>query len=120
MLLGIDIVLLGIDIAEAPTEAGESIGQLTDVVGPARDAHPLTTRLLREVGLRTGWVLATIVRFFNPQRLVLDGALSATEAFLAGVRSSVHDLCPPMTTNGLWICANRLPVSRWLRGARPR
>ncbi|MCW5954123.1 MAG: hypothetical protein KIT69_17875, partial [Propionibacteriaceae bacterium] len=35
------------------------------------------------------------------ERLVLAGSLSVSEAFVAGVRSSVYDLCLPMSTAGL-------------------
>ncbi len=81
--------------------SGVDVDGVADVVALGRDAHPLATRLLREAGLRTGAVLATLVGFLNPERLVIAGSLSAAEAFVAAIRSSVYDLCLPLSTSGL-------------------
>ena len=99
----LDAVAGGRAIVQSLRGVGVEVDQVADVVGLARDAHPLATRLLREAGMRTGAVLATLVGFFNPERLVLAGSLSVAEAFFAGVRSSVYDLCLPMSTIGLEI-----------------
>ena len=99
----LDAVAGGRSIVLTLRSAGVEVERVADVVALGRDAHPLATRLLREAGLRTGAVLATLVGFFNPERLVLAGSLSAAEAFVAAVRSSVYDLCPPLSTTGLEI-----------------
>jgi predicted NBD/HSP70 family sugar kinase len=99
----LDAVAGGAAIVRSLREAGVEVDDTAGVVALARDAHPLATKLLREAGARTGAVLANVVNFFNPQRLVLGGGLSAADAFTAGVRSSVYDLCLPISTDGLEI-----------------
>ena len=99
----LDAVAGGSAIVHGLKASGVEVEDVAGVALLARDAHPLATRLLREAGLRTGVVLATLVSFFNPERLILAGSLSATEAFVAGIRSSVYDLCLPLSTVGLEI-----------------
>ena len=99
----LDAVAGGAAIVSALRAMGLEVGGTADVIEMARNAHPPTMRLLREAGARTGSVLATIVNFFNPDRLVIAGSLSGAEAFVAGVRSTIYDLCPPMLTDGLRI-----------------
>jgi len=99
----LDAVAGGAAIVSALRAMGLEVGGTADVIEMARNAHPPMMRLLREAGARTGSVLATIVNFFNPDRLVIAGSLSGAEAFVAGVRSTIYDLCPPMLTDGLRI-----------------
>lgn len=111
----LDAVAGGRAIVDALAADGVDVTEVSDVAALARDAHPLATRLLRESGVRVGGVLATIVSFFNPERLVVGGGLSAVDAFVAGVRSSVYDLCLPMSTAGLDIGES---LAGWEAGAR--
>jgi predicted NBD/HSP70 family sugar kinase len=87
------------------------------VLALARDAHPRATLMLREAGLRTGSVLATIMNFFNPQRLVLGGILGEAEAFVAGVRSAIYSDCLPMITDQLDIAVSVAKDQAGIRGA---
>ncbi|MFS0853615.1 ROK family protein [Microbacterium sp. 179-I 3D4 NHS] len=111
----LDAVAGGRAIVAALAADGLPVEDVSDVAEYARDAHPLAARLLREAGLRTGAVVATLVGFFNPDRVVIGGALSAAEAFVAGVRSSVYDLCLPMSTSGLELVES---TAGWEGGAR--
>ncbi|MCW4385260.1 ROK family protein [Salinibacterium sp. SYSU T00001] len=77
------------------------------VIALARNGHPLATQMLREAGIRTGTVLATVVNFSNPQRIVLGGALSEAAAFVGGVRSAIYTECLPLATEGLEIEASQ-------------
>ncbi len=97
----LDAVAGGRSMVLSLKASGVDVDGVADVVALGRDAHPLATRLLREAGLRTGAVLATLVGFLNPERLVIAGSLSAAEAFVAAIRSSVYDLCLPLSTSGL-------------------
>lgn len=103
----LDAVAGGRAIMQSLSVNGVVVEDVAAVVALARDAHPLATRLLREAGLRTGAVLATLVSALNPDRLVLGGSLSAAEVFVAAVRSSVYDCCLPMSTNGLEVGESR-------------
>jgi predicted NBD/HSP70 family sugar kinase len=103
----LDAVAGGAAIIAALRAAGEDVADTGELLALANDAHPLATRLLLEAGTRTGGVLATIVNFFNPQRLVLGGKLSQSEAFVAGVRSAIYTQCLPMATDQLEIIVSR-------------
>lgn len=103
----LDAVAGGAAIIDALQAAGVDVADTGELLALANDAHPLATRLLREAGTRTGGVLATIVNFFNPQRLVLGGKLSQAEAFVAGVRSAIYTQCLPMATDQLEIVVSR-------------
>ena len=97
----LDAVAGGAAIVQALRDAGVAVTDTGDVLALARDAHPLATQMLREAGTRVGGVLATIMNFFNPQRLVLGGILGEAEAFVAGVRSRIYFECLPMITDTL-------------------
>jgi len=111
----LDAIAGGRAIGEAMTAGGIRVDDVAQLADLARDGHPLATRLLREAGLRTGSVLATVVGFFNPERLVLGGIIATTDAFVAGVRSSIYDLCLPLSTSSLDVAAS---VEGWDIGAR--
>ena len=83
--------------------AGHEVNSVEEMIALARDAHPLATRLIRNAGVMTGGVLATIVNFFNPDRLVLGGVLADSSVFVAGVRSTLFADCLPMATEQLSI-----------------
>jgi predicted NBD/HSP70 family sugar kinase len=93
------------------------VENVDDVLALARDAHPLATRMLREAGTRVGRVLATIMNFFNPQRLVLGGILGEAEAFVAGVRSAIYLECLPMITDELEIVVSQAKEHAGILGA---
>ncbi|MFF1571600.1 ROK family protein [Leifsonia sp. NPDC058292] len=102
----LDAVAGGAAIVQALQDAGVAVADTSDVLALARDAHPLATQMLREAGTRVGGVLATIMNFFNPQRLVLGGILGEAEAFVAGVRSTIYFECLPMVTDNLDIAVS--------------
>lgn len=113
----LDAVAGGAAIVQALRRDGVDVGDTRDVLALARDAHPLATLMLREAGLRTGGVLATIMNFFNPQRLVLGGILGEAEAFVAGVRSAIYSDCLPMITDQLDIAVSVAKQGAGIRGA---
>ncbi|WP_223693211.1 ROK family transcriptional regulator [Leifsonia poae] len=102
----LDAVAGGAAIVQALRDAGVAVEDTSEVLALARDAHPLATQMLREAGTRVGGVLATIMNFFNPQRLVLGGILGEAEAFVAGVRSTIYFECLPMVTDTLDIAVS--------------
>jgi predicted NBD/HSP70 family sugar kinase len=114
---GLDAVAGGRAIVRALRDAGVQVDSVDDVLALARDAHPLATRMLREAGTRVGRVLATIMNFFNPQRLVLGGILGEAEAFVAGVRSAIYLECLPMITDELEIVVSQAKEQAGILGA---
>ena len=113
----LDAVAGGRAIVRALRDAGVQVESVDDVLALARDAHPLATRMLREAGTRVGRVLATIMNFFNPQRLVLGGILGEAEAFVAGVRSAIYLECLPMITDELEIVVSQAKEHAGILGA---
>jgi predicted NBD/HSP70 family sugar kinase len=113
----LDAVAGGRAIVSALRDAGLQVENVDDVLALARDAHPLATRMLREAGTRVGRVLATIMNFFNPQRLVLGGILGEAEAFVAGVRSAIYLECLPMITDELEIVVSQAKEHAGILGA---
>ena len=113
----LDAVASGAALAQRLRDEGVTVAGVDDLLDLARDAHPQTTRLLREAGGRTGTVLATIVNLVNPDRLVLAGWLSQAEAFVAGVRSAVYAQSPPLVTDGLEVRVSQAGPRAGLLGA---
>jgi predicted NBD/HSP70 family sugar kinase len=113
----LDAVAGGRAIVRALRDAGVQVDSVDDVLALARDAHPLATRMLREAGTRVGRVLATIMNFFNPQRLALGGILGEAEAFVAGVRSAIYLECLPMITDELEIVVSQAKEQAGILGA---
>lgn len=113
----LDAVAGGAAIVQALRREGVDVADTRDILALARDAHPLATLMLREAGLRTGGVLATIMNFFNPERLVLGGILGEAEAFVAGVRSTIYSDCLPMITDQLDIAITVAKEEAGIRGA---
>lgn len=113
----LDAVAGGAAIVRDLNAAGVGVTDIADILALAGDANPLVTGMLRTAGRRTGTVLATIVNFFNPQRLVLGGQLCQAEAFVAGVRSSIYTECLPMATDQLEIMVSRTGLLGGVSGA---
>ncbi|MDN4614004.1 ROK family transcriptional regulator [Leifsonia sp. F6_8S_P_1B] len=113
----LDAVAGGAAIVASLRQSGVEVADTGHVLALARDAHPRATLMLREAGLRTGSVLATIMNFFNPQRLVLGGILGEAEAFVAGVRSAIYSDCLPMITDQLDIAVSVAKDQAGIRGA---
>jgi len=113
----LDAVASGAALVEQLQQRGVSSAGTQGMLDLARDAHPLTTQLLREAGSSTGTVLSTILNFFNPERLVIGGHLSSAEAFVAGVRSAIYAQCPPMITDRLDIAVSAVGQRAAVLGA---
>ncbi|GAB3124406.1 ROK family transcriptional regulator [Glaciibacter psychrotolerans] len=113
----LDAVAGGAAIVTSLRAAGVDVSNTAEVIALAENGHPLATQTLREAGTRTGGVLATIVNFFNPQRLVLGGALSEAEAFVAGLRSAIYTECMPMATDYLEIVVSETKARGGVIGA---
>lgn len=99
----LDAVAGGAAIVANLQAASVDVLDTPQVLELARNGHPLATQMLREAGIRTGTVLATVVNFSNPQRIVLGGTLSEAGAFVGGVKSAIYTECLPLATDGLEI-----------------
>ncbi|MDP3951351.1 ROK family transcriptional regulator [Microbacterium sp.] len=88
-----------------------------DVLALARDADPVATTLVRTAGTYLGQALSGVVNFFNPHAVFLTGSMSASEPFLAAVRSRVYEACHPLATQNLRIEAAVTGADAILHGA---
>lgn len=99
-------------------ERGQSdVDTTSDVLARARDADPLATTLVRTAGTHLGQALSGVVNFFNPDAVFLTGSMSASEPFLAAVRSRVYEACHPLITQRLRIEAAETGADAIVLGA---
>lgn len=73
----------------------------------ARDGVPAVATAIRQAGTLLGLSLAHLVSFLAPQGVILGGALSAVDAFSAGVRAALHQSCLPSIMEDLVIESSR-------------
>ncbi|WP_037841451.1 ROK family transcriptional regulator [Streptomyces sp. NRRL F-5126] len=82
---------------------GPSVDGTTDLLRLVADGDPYATTLVRAAGRHIGTVLSVVVNFFNPEAVVLGGALAVAEPLVASVRGVLYERCLPMATAGLEI-----------------
>lgn len=97
----LETVASGAALQQSLTEAGEPVDSTADVARLAENGHPQATTAVRRAGGLLGQVLSANVNFFNPDLVVLGGALSTLEPFVAAVRSKLYDDCHPIVTHQL-------------------
>ena len=77
------------------------------LLAAARDGVPAVATAIRQAGTLLGLSLAHLVSFLAPQGVILGGALSAVDAFSAGVRAALHQSCLPSIMENLVIESSR-------------
>ena len=77
------------------------------LLAAARDGFPAVATAIRQAGTLLGLSLAHLVSFLAPQGVILGGALSAVDAFTAGVRAALHQSCLPSIMEDLVIESSR-------------
>lgn len=114
----LETVASGASLVRQMRENGfDSIRSTADVLALARDAHPLATTLVRTAGTHLGQALSGVVNFFNPHAVFLTGSMSASEPFIAAVRSRVYEACHPLATQRLRIQSATTGADAILHGA---
>ncbi|MGW0549665.1 ROK family protein [Streptomyces altiplanensis] len=90
----------------------------SDVVRLVKSGNRDAVRMVREGGRAVGEVLAGLVNFFNPDTVVLGGALAAVhDQLLAGVREAVYRRSHPLATHVLRIEPSRTGENAAAAGA---
>ncbi len=114
----LEAVAAGAAMAARLRDVGlEAIGSL-DVVRLVREGNREAVRTVREAGRAIGEVLSGLVNFFNPETVVVGGALSAVhDQLLAGVREAVYGRSNPLATNVLRIEPSRIGENAGAIGA---
>ncbi|QKW06105.1 ROK family transcriptional regulator [Streptomyces sp. NA04227] len=99
--------------------AGQGV-HLTDtaaLLDRISDGDPRATTLVRTAGRHIGSVLSVVVNFFNPQAVVLGGALATAEPLVAAVRGVLYERCLPLATAELDITTTLTGPDAGLLGA---
>jgi len=82
----LEAVASGSAIAKTLRAAGLEAAGADDVVRLVTEGNPLARRQVRLAGQRIGEALASIVSFYNPDRIVIGGSVS-----------QLHEDCSPMS-----------------------
>ena len=77
------------------------------LLAAARDGIPEVATAIRQAGTLLGLCVAHLVSFLAPQGVIVGGALSAVDAFTAGVRAALHQSCLPSIMEHLVIESSR-------------
>ncbi|TWG07515.1 ROK family transcriptional regulator [Saccharopolyspora dendranthemae] len=99
------------------TEAGgpETTADLAQLL---RDGDALATRRIRAAAATIGEVVAMLVHFYNPKRIVLGGLITSVgDDVLAGIRSVVYRRALPLATRHLSLANSALGRSAGVAGA---
>ncbi|MEV1045782.1 ROK family transcriptional regulator [Streptomyces sp. NPDC049916] len=114
----LEAVAGGAALAEQLRDVGlEAAGSL-DIVQLVREGNPDAVRMVREAGRAVGEVLSGLVNFFNPETVVVGGALAAVhDQLLAGIREAVYRRSSPLATDVLRIEPSRIGENAGAIGA---
>jgi predicted NBD/HSP70 family sugar kinase len=114
----LEAVAGGRALAERLAAAGRDASTSLDVVRLVQAGDTMAIRLVREAGRRLGEVLASCVNLFNPEAIVIGGALGQAHApLLAGVREVTIRRSLPLATRHLRIVPSRLGARAGVVGA---
>lgn len=74
--------------------------------------------MIRAAGVILGNAIARNISFLAPEALIIGGALSAVDAFIAGVRQSLHERCLHVIMEHIVIEESQSGTTAALWGAR--
>jgi glucokinase-like ROK family protein len=95
-------------------------GELTavDVASAVAQGDPHAVQMIRDGGHRVGWVLASLVSFFNPDLIVIGGRVARLgHPLLAEIRGVVYRRSLPLATGNLPIVLSELGSQAGVVGA---
>jgi predicted NBD/HSP70 family sugar kinase len=100
----LEAVASGSAVARQLAAEGLGVQYARDVVRLCQAGDARAVRLVRLAGQRIGEVLASLVSFYNPSRIILGGALAMLrDDLLAGIRAEVYHRALPLATRQLVI-----------------
>lgn len=100
----LEAVASGAALVRQLAAEGLDVRHAIDVVRMCQAGDARALRLVRVAGQRIGEVLASLVNFYNPSRIILGGALAGLEDnLLAGIRAVVYERALPLATRHLTI-----------------
>jgi predicted NBD/HSP70 family sugar kinase len=90
--------------------AGLQVDSVRAVVALAAQGDGAALELVRSAGRTIGTVLASLVNFFNPHRIVMTGGVAqAGVPLLAGIREAVYQRSMPLAARALEITVSDAP-----------
>ncbi|MGY1673710.1 ROK family protein [Geodermatophilus sp. SYSU D00710] len=90
--------------------AGLPVTTTREVVERAAQGDGVALELVRRAGRTIGTVLAALVNFFNPHRIVMTGGVAqAGVPLLAGIREAVYGRSMPLAARALEITVSEAP-----------
>jgi predicted NBD/HSP70 family sugar kinase len=90
--------------------AGLPVCTTRDVIELAAQGDGRALELVRAAGRTIGTVLAALVNFFNPHRIVMTGGVAqAGIPLLAGIREAVYQRSMPLAARSLEITVSAAP-----------
>jgi predicted NBD/HSP70 family sugar kinase len=90
--------------------AGLPVSTVREVIHLAAQGDGVALELVRDAGRTIGTVLAALVNFFNPHRIVMTGGVAqAGVPLLAGIREAVYQRSMPLAARTLEITVSDAP-----------
>jgi predicted NBD/HSP70 family sugar kinase len=90
--------------------AGLPVSTVRELVALAAQGDGPAIELVRNAGRTIGTVLAALVNFFNPHRIVMTGGVARAGApLLAGIREAVYGRSMPLAARALEITVSDAP-----------
>ncbi|GAA3734719.1 ROK family protein [Plantactinospora mayteni] len=102
----LETVASGAALAAQLAEQGQPISTTRDVIAAVVDAEPAAVTLVRRAGGLLGVALSGLVNFLNPDAVVIGGALSSLDVYVAAARGMLYERCLPSMTQSLSIEAS--------------
>jgi predicted NBD/HSP70 family sugar kinase len=79
---------------------------MQDIMAAVRDGDPAVVTEVRQAGRLLGVALSGLVNFLNPGAVVIGGALSSMDVYVAATRGMLYERCLPSMTQSLTIEAS--------------
>ncbi|MGW5669306.1 ROK family transcriptional regulator [Micromonospora sp. NPDC003776] len=102
----LETVASGAALARELAEQGSSATTVRDIMAAVSDADPTVVTMVRHAGRLLGVALSGLVNFLNPDAVVIGGALSSLDVYVAATRGMLYERCLPSMTQSLTIEAS--------------
>jgi predicted NBD/HSP70 family sugar kinase len=102
----LETVASGAALARKLAEQGSPGLSLQDIVVAVNDGDPAVVTEVRQAGRLLGVALSGLVNFLNPHAVVIGGALSSLDVYVAAARGMLYERCLPSITQFLTIEAS--------------
>jgi predicted NBD/HSP70 family sugar kinase len=102
----LETVASGAAVARQLAEQGSPGMGLREIIIAVGDGDPAAVTLVRQAGRLLGVALSGLVNFLNPNTIVIGGALSSLDVYVAATRGMLYERCLPSITQSLTIEAS--------------